>query len=92
MAIEHALTVHFNDGSKMAFGFPEQSQNAAARQLKLAEFLKGDHLIVEVEDEVLVFPVASIKYLAFGLPAGQKMAKESLSLPKHVIRGARLRR
>jgi hypothetical protein len=39
-----AITVHFTDGSKVSFGFPNQAANAAARQIRLEEFLKSPYL------------------------------------------------
>ena len=42
------LTLHFVDASKLSFEFPEQSANAAARQLKLADFMTSKHLVIEV--------------------------------------------
>jgi hypothetical protein len=87
MARTAYLTVHFNDGSQLAFEFPEQTQNVAAKQMKISEFLTSRHLIVEVEGSVMVIPVANIKYLTLNNPApGGKSA-----LPKHAILGARIR-
>lgn len=87
MERDRYMTVHFNDGSKMVFEFPEQGPNAAAKQLKLAEFFKGDHLVVEADGNVLVFPVTGIKYIAFTGVTGAAGA----ALPKHAILGAHLR-
>jgi len=80
------MTVHFNDGSKMVFEFPEQGPNAAAKQIKIAEFFKSAHLVIEADGNVLVFPVTSIKYVAFTGLAGAGAA-----MPKHAILGAHLR-
>jgi len=80
------LTVHFNDGTKLSFEFPEQGQNAAAKQLKIAEFLTSRHLVVEADGSVMVIPVANIKYLTLNDPGGKASV-----LPKHAILGARIR-
>ena len=90
MDAQHSMTLHFNDGTKLVFDFPSQSANAAARQLKLADFLSGKHLLVEASGRVLIFPVTSIKYIELPLPEG-KAVEKSLNLPKHLIRGARIR-
>jgi hypothetical protein len=87
MARTAYLTVHFNDGSQLAFEFPEQTQNVAAKQLKISEFLTSKHLIVEAEGSVMVIPVANIKYLTLNTPASGGKP----TLPKHAILGAHIR-
>lgn len=89
MSRERYLTVHFNDGSKLSFEFPEQSPNAAAKQMKIAEFLASKHLVVEAEGSILVIPVTSMKYIT--LNAAEVGAGKSMPLPKHAILGARIR-
>jgi hypothetical protein len=87
--MDRIATLHFTDGSKLAFDFPEQAVNAAARSLKLAEFMAGRHLVIEAEGQVFVFPVTSIKYLTLSMPT---LVRESAgALPRHTIRGARVR-
>ena len=82
------LTVHFMDGSKVSYGFPEQSANAAARQLKLEDFLKSPYLLVIADGVLTMFPVANIK--AIQLPVGERV--KGVALPKHVVTGAKLTR
>ena len=83
------LTVHFNDGSKVSYGFPEQAANDAARQIRMQEFLKSPYLMVISDGILTAFPVANIK--AIQLAIDEKMAEEA-KLPAHVIRGAILTR
>jgi hypothetical protein len=83
------LTIHFNDGSKMSYGFPEQAANAAARQIRLEEFLKSPYVMVIADGVLTAFPVANIK--AIQLPVEEKMVDET-RLPAHVIRGATVTR
>jgi hypothetical protein len=80
-----ALTVHFIDGTKVSFGFPDQAANAAARQIRLEEFLKSPYLLVLAEGVLTVFPVANIK--AIQLPVDDAMMKD-VRLPGHVIHDA----
>ena len=82
------LTVHFMDGSKLSYGFPVQSANAAARQLKLEDFLKSPYLMVIADGVLTMFPVANIK--AIQLPVGERA--QGVALPKHVVTGAKLTR
>jgi hypothetical protein len=84
--LDRILTLHFVDGSKLSFDFPEQGANAAARQMKLADFLTSNHLVVEAEGTVMMFPIANIKYMSFTAP--MLRAKDgSRSLPRHAITG-----
>lgn len=89
MANDKYMTIHFNDGSKLTFEFPEQGANAAAKQIKLAEFMTSRHVIVEADGDILIFPIANIKYIA--LPGAKSGAGRGAALPKHAIVGAHLR-
>ncbi len=89
--MDRVLTLHFIDGSKLAFDFPEQTANEAARQIKLADFMTSRHLVVEAEGSVMVFPVANIKYIALSLPTLSGKGSARNALPKHAIVGARIR-
>ena len=88
--MDRILTLHFNDGSKLAFDFPEQTANPAARQIKLADFMAGRHLVVEADGSVLIFPVANIKYIALSMPMPPAKGGPA-SLPRHAIVGAHIR-
>jgi hypothetical protein len=89
--MDRVLTLHFIDGSKLQFDFPEQAANPAARQMKVADFLASKHLVVEAEGSVLIFPVSSIKYVALSMPTIPKKGTASTALPRHAIVGARIR-
>jgi hypothetical protein len=82
------LTITFMDGSKMSFGFPQQGMNAAAKQLKLEEFLKSPYLVVIADGTLTMFPVVNIKSIQ--MPIGEDA--EQVRLPGHVIRNATLTR
>jgi hypothetical protein len=88
--MDRVLTLHFVDGSKLSFEFPEQSANEAARQIKLNELMASKYLVIEAEGSVLLFPVASIKYMALSLPMIPTRGTRSM-LPRHAITGARIR-
>jgi hypothetical protein len=83
------LTVHFMDGKKISFGFPNQAANAAARQIRFEEFLKSNYLLVIADGVLTVLPVANIK--AIQLPVDEKTV-EQVQLPTHLIRGATITR
>jgi len=82
------LTITFMDGSKMSFGFPQQGMNAAAKQLKLEEFLKSPYLVVIADGTLTMFPVVNIKSIQ--MPIGEDA--EQVRLPGHAIRNATLTR
>jgi len=83
------LTVHFMDGSKLSFGFPNQAANAAARQIRFEEFLKSNYLLIIADGVLTAFPTANIK--AIQLPVDEQAIQE-VRLPPHIIRGATLTR
>ena len=86
MSLDRQLTLHFNDGSRIAFDFPQQAADEAVRQMKVAQFLAAKNLVIEADGSILIFPVVNIKYIALaGLPMPGKGA------PKVMIRGARVR-
>jgi hypothetical protein len=60
---ERHLTIHFNDGSKLAFDFPQQMADGGNVTTRLQEALKGQYLLVECEGSLMMFPLASIKYI-----------------------------
>ena len=89
MEDSRGLTITFMDGSKMSFGFPQQGMNAAAKQLKIEEFLKNPFLMVIADGALMMFPVVNIKSIQ--MPLG-KEDLEQIRLPTHVIRNATLTR
>ena len=88
--MERILTLHFLDGSKLSLAFDEQGPNAAARKLKVDKLLASKQLVVEAEGNVMIFPVASIKYMSLSLPALNPKGTREI-LPSHAITGARIR-
>jgi len=88
MTNDRTMTLYFIDGSKIAFEFPEQAPNAAAKQIKLTEFMTSKHVVIEAEGSVLMFPVENIKYIA--LNAFYTSPGKFPGLPKHTITGARI--
>lgn len=88
-AMDRIATLHFVDGSKLAFDFPEQTPHAAGRSLKLADFLVSKHVVIEAEGQVFIFPVTSIKYMTLSVPQASRQAAGAL--PRHAILGAHVR-
>ena len=88
--MDRILTLHFVDGSKLSFEFPEQTPSAAARQMKLADLMTSKHLVIEAEGSVMLFPVVNIKYMALSVPMLRSKGAAA-ALPRHAIVGARIR-
>ena len=82
------LTITFMDGSKISFGFPQQGLNAAAKQLKIEEFMKSPFLMVVADGTLMMFPVVNIKSIQ--IPVSKEEA-EQVRLA-HAIRDATLKR
>lgn len=83
------LTITFMDGTKASYGFPQQGANAAAKQLKLEEFLKSDYVIVVADGTLTMFPVTNIKSIQLPLDPNDI---GQVKLPGHTIRNATLTR
>jgi len=80
------ITVRFMDGTKISFDFPEASDSLQAKQFKLEEFFLGQHLVIEAEGALMVFPVANIKSIEIPISKSEAHMK----LPAHTIRDARI--
>lgn len=86
MERDRVLTLHFIDGTKIAFDFPEQTPRAELRQFMMENLLTGHYVLVEADGSLLIFPVANIKYMQLTPPA-DILVKE-IKLPIYAIRGA----
>ncbi|HEX9180829.1 MAG TPA: hypothetical protein VF859_10575 [Burkholderiales bacterium] len=83
---DRALTIHFMDGTKVSFDFPEQKPNEAARSIMFEEMLKSPYVMVEAEGAFLMYPVANIRSIQLMVPPGQGRTP----VAKGIIRGARI--
>jgi len=83
------LTITFMDGTKVSFGFPQQGMNAAAKQLKIEEFMKNPFLMVIADGTLMMFPVVNVTSIQLPLSTEDV---EQVRLPTHVIRNATLKR
>lgn len=89
MDTSRSLTLHFMDGTSMSFDFPEQTKNTAAKQLKLESFRDSNHILVEADGSLLMFPLVNIKYLQLTTPGA--LPYDEARPPKDLIQGASLR-
>ncbi len=82
MTQKRRMTIHFIDGSKCAFSFPQQAADEHGMARKIGELLEHEHVMVEADGTLMVFPLSSIKYIQ-AYPAPSR-------LPDSVIKGATL--
>lgn len=85
-----SMTLHFTDGTKITFDFPEQTTNIAGKNLCIEDFLSNDSVLIENEGNLLVFPMHNIKYVQFA--ASEAFDLDVVKLPRSLIRGATIRK
>jgi hypothetical protein len=87
VAIMRFISIHFMDGSKVRYSFSPMTESKAAQQLKLEDFLKGRHLVIQTEGRLTLYPMENIREVEFS--AGSS-GLEGIKLPLHTIRNATL--
>jgi hypothetical protein len=65
------MTIYFNDASEMQFKFPKQADHINV-VTEINKLLQGNHLLVDVEGVLYMFPFANIKYIRVS-PAPEKL-------------------
>ncbi|MEC5387759.1 hypothetical protein VVD49_18650 [Uliginosibacterium sp. H3] len=89
MELNRFLLIEFLDGKKESFYFPTQADTAMARKFRMEDFLKGQFITIQVENELLLYPVSAIRSIrmsGLGGPALEEFIGSSL--PISTIRGA----
>lgn len=82
------LTVHFVDGTKVSYGFPQQEKELEAMKTRLQQTLNSPFLMVVADGILTAFPMTNIK--AIQMPIDE--TKVGLVLPPTTIRGATMTR
>jgi hypothetical protein len=58
------MAIHFMDGTKIVFKYPELTDTEASMiASKVKKALDQDKIVVQTYDSVIVIPVANIKYI-----------------------------
>ena len=57
------LTINFNNGTSKKFSFPRVDVDPHMVGTKINQFLSANHVILELDDGVVIIPVSSIKYM-----------------------------
>ena len=79
MEQDRFLTIYFLDGTNLSITFPKQSGNPLLLAKRVQGALDADQFALEADDELVVIPKSSVKYLTVTpLPD---------ELPETVIRG-----
>jgi len=60
---ERRMTIHFNDGTSMPLQFAQQDASAHNVTQRVHELLKDQYMLAEVDGSLMLFPLASIKYI-----------------------------
>ena len=82
MEQDRFLTLYFLDGSDLSITFPKQGGNPLLLAKRIQAALDADQVTLEVDDELMMVPKSSIKYLTLNpLPD---------ELPESIIRGGKL--
>ena len=77
------MTVHFTDGTKTSFDFPQQAQDPVQLAKRVKEAFDHDKLLVEAEGVLFMIPLNNVKYVQLS-PAPAKLP------PEMAIQGARI--
>lgn len=83
--MEASLTIYFIDGTHMSLAFPQRGGSVEERAVMgnhIKELLAQPYLVFELEDEVMLVPRDSIKYLT--------ITPKPKVFPDTVVRNARL--
>ena len=76
------LTIHYVNGTKQKFEFPQQPDETLSGAARTKELLAGNQLILELEDRILIIPFQSIQAIELSPPPEK--------LPTTAIRNVRL--
>lgn len=80
MTQKRNLTIHFMDGTKIAYDFPQQFENDLTMSSKIEALLDKQFIVIEGDGAIHFYPVNNIKSLQLH-PVPKK-------LPGYFIHGA----
>lgn len=83
------IVVELNDGSKETFSISTQGTNEMAEKIRFKDFFQSNYLIFSTEDDVLMFPVNSVRSIRMSKNPPQKgMAGMDSLLPAACFKNA----
>ena len=74
------LTITFNDGTSKKYSFPRVDADPNMIGTKINELLSSNHVILELDDGIVIIPVSSIKCM--------EVSPKPLKMPGTVIPNA----
>ena len=80
MTQKRNLTIHFMDGTKIAYDFPQQIKDDLTMSSRIEALLDKQFIVIEGEGAIHLYPVCNIKSVQLH-PVPDK-------LPDYVIKGA----
>ena len=80
MSQKRNLTIHFVDGTKIAYDFPKQAEDDSTMSSKIESLLDKQFIVIEGDGAIHFYPVNNIKSVQLH-PVPKK-------LPDYVIHGA----
>jgi hypothetical protein len=81
------INIHFMDGSKVRYSFTAMTDSKAAQQIKIEDFFKGRHLVIQSEGRLTIYPMENIREVEFSAGGA---ALQGIKLPLHTILNATL--
>ena len=80
MTQKRSMTIHFMDGTKVAYDFPKQVDDGSTMSSKIEALLNKQFIVIEGDGAIHLYPVNNIKSVQLH-PVPQKM-------PDYFIRDA----
>ncbi|GAB4057293.1 hypothetical protein GCM10028811_03430 [Uliginosibacterium sediminicola] len=74
------IVVELHDGTKETFSIPDIPNNEIIEKLRFKEFFNSNYLIFSTDDDVLLFPVTSVRSVRMSKSLFSKSAQSLDSL------------
>lgn len=65
MTAKRYMTIHFMDGSKVAYDFPKQVEDQTSVTSRMIKLLEMQYIAIEADESVNLYPVNNIKSVQF---------------------------
>ena len=65
MTEKRYMTIHFMDGTKVAYDFPKQAEDQTSITSRMIKILEMQYIAIEADESVNLYPVNNIKSIQF---------------------------
>ena len=65
MTKKRYMTIHFMDGTKVAYDFPKQVEDQTSITSRMIKILEMQYIAIEADESVNLYPVNNIKSVQF---------------------------